>query len=303
MTDWYYADAYNKQQGPVTGQDMRALYQQGLLNDQSLIWREGMEGWQVLSSQPDLLQLPTPPSLEVSGIDLRQDIQSINTGSAALPGGGGWSNPPAVSPADHTWIVHGGLWRRFAANCIDGVVTSLLSALFLFPLALIFGVSMGALLELDAEAGPPIVFTTLNWAITLALPAVYFAWMHSSSTQASIGKLAVGIKVCRPDGERLSFLRALGRYVAYTLFVLLTCGLGLLISGLMVAFSERKQALHDMICDSLVVDRWAFTEQPEQQKTGLDVVTVIVLVLVGLLVVGVSVLAIMTGAMIAALIN
>ncbi|KAG1059356.1 hypothetical protein G6F40_018145 [Rhizopus arrhizus] len=51
----------------------------------------------------------------------------------------------------------------------------------------------------------------------------------------------------------------------------------------MAAFTERKQGLHDMICDTLVVDRWAFTDQPQLQRRELGTVTVLVLVLTGLL--------------------
>ena len=74
--------------------------------------------------------------------------------------------------------------------------------------------------------------------------------------------------------------------MAYFLFVLMTCGIGVLISGLMVAFTERKQALHDMLCDTLVVDKWAFTDRPEWQERGLGTVTVVILVLFGLFIAG-----------------
>lgn len=67
---------------------------------------------------------------------------------------------------------------------------------------------------------------------------------------------------------------------------MVTCGLGVLISGLMVAFTERKQALHDMICDTLVVDKWAFTAFPERQRDELGVVTIVILVLAALMILG-----------------
>ena len=45
--------------------------------------------------------------------------------------------------------------------------------------------------------------------------------------------------------------------------------LTLYIGFLMAAFTERKQALHDMVAGTLVVDRWAYTEHPELQRRGL----------------------------------
>jgi len=58
-----------------------------------------------------------------------------------------------------------------------------------------------------------------------------------------------------------------------------------------------------MICDTIVVDRWAFTDQPELQKEGLDTITIVVLALFGLLLIGGIVLAIVAGAAIASLAN
>ncbi|HRN61774.1 MAG TPA: RDD family protein, partial [Luteimonas sp.] len=43
----------------------------------------------------------------------------------------------------------------------------------------------------------------------------------------------------------------------------------------------RKQALHDMICDTLVVDRWAYTDRPDLQRRELGVVTWVVIVIGG----------------------
>ncbi|KAG1249896.1 hypothetical protein G6F66_015424 [Rhizopus arrhizus] len=58
-----------------------------------------------------------------------------------------------------------------------------------------------------------------------------------------------------------------------------TLGIGFLLA----AVTERKQGLHVMICDTLVGDRWAFTDQPQLQRRELGTVTVLVLVLTGLL--------------------
>ncbi len=57
--------------------------------------------------------------------------------------------------------------------------------------------------------------------------------------------MAVGIKVVRGNGERLTKARAFGRYWAMLLSSF-TLGIGFL----MAAFTERKQGLHDMVCDT-----------------------------------------------------
>ena len=105
----------------------------------------------------------------------------------------------------------------------------------------------------------------------------YYAGFHASRGGATLGKMAVGIKVVRGNGERISFLRAFCRYLATIVSSLI-----LMIGFIMAAFTERKQALHDMMCDTLVVDKWAFTEHPELQQRGLGTVTIVILVLAAL---------------------
>lgn len=303
MTQWYYADTTRQRQGPVEGHDIRALYQRGELTLQTLVWREGMAEWQALHTAATELELDKVAPAASGGIDLRADLQAIENGTAPLPGtGGGTHSPYAASSSFGTVgntavqgnaIVHAGLWRRFAASVIDSVVTGVLSYAVLIPLMLVFGVGLGTLI--GTESAGSIMFVIVQYGISILIPAAYFGWMHSSSSQASLGKMAVGIKVCRTDGDSMSFPRAIGRYFAYFLFAVFTCGLGVLISGLMVAFSQRKQALHDMICDTIVVDRWAFTDQPELQKQGLDTVTKVVLGLFALLVLGGMAVAVIAG--------
>lgn len=309
MNQWYYADALRQRHGPVEDQDIRALYQRGELNGDSLVWREGMDQWAVLSSLADELALQTTAPAVTSGIDLRGDLAAIANGTAPLPGTGGGTHSPYAAPRSDAGagglaydgpIVHAGLWRRVAASILDGLVTSIASYIVLIPLALVMGISMSEIMGSESS-GASIMFMLAQYLLGIGIPAFYFGWMHSSASQASLGKMAVGIKVARTNGEAISFARAIGRYFAYTVFALVTCGLGVLISGLMVAFSQNKQALHDMICDTIVVDRWAFTDQPELQNDGLDTITKVILGLFVLLVLGGIVLAVIAGAALASM--
>ena len=309
MNQWYYADAQRQRQGPVEDRDIRALYQRGELNGESLVWREGLSQWTALSALSDELGLQATAPAATGGIDLRADLAAIANGTAPLPGTGGGTHSPYAAPTHNTSagsfqqdgpVVHAGLWRRVAASFLDGLVTSAASYIVLIPLALILGVGMGEIMGTESSTGG-VVFMLAQWLLGIGIPAFYFGWMHSSSSQASLGKMAVGIKVARSNGEAISFARGIGRYFAYTVFALVTCGLGVLISGLMVAFSQNKQALHDMICDTIVVDRWAFTDQPELQKDGLDTVTMVILGVFALLVIGAIVVAVLAGAAIASM--
>jgi uncharacterized RDD family membrane protein YckC len=119
---------------------------------------------------------------------------------------------------------YAGFWKRLAAYIIDDLIIS--AATF----ALIF-VSMGLLYPIVIVAG---------W--------LYFALMESSEKQATLGKMALGIIVTDMEGKRISFGKATGRYFGKILSWLIL-GIG----HIMIAFTEKKQGLHDMMANTLVV--------------------------------------------------
>ncbi len=50
MSTWFYADNTQQRRGPVTDEQIRVAYQQQQIAGSSLVWTEGMPGWQPLSS-------------------------------------------------------------------------------------------------------------------------------------------------------------------------------------------------------------------------------------------------------------
>lgn len=77
---------------------------------------------------------------------------------------------------------------------------------------------------------------------------LYFAAFESSPWQATPGKKVLGLRVTDLNGKRLSFIRASGRYFGKIISWLLL-GLGFVLAG----FTEKKQALHDMLAGCLVL--------------------------------------------------
>lgn len=218
--------------------------------------------------------MPSPGTLALAG-----------TGGATLavdtPYGGMEPHSPYAPPraavqdgsdyVDGGDIVYAGFWKRVAASVIDSFVLLVVIAI----LAMVMGVA-GAISGLGgggASAGT-MATVALFYLFEIFGIALYFAMMHASGLQATLGKLAVGIKVTDDGGQRISFWRGVGRYFAYLLSSLVL-GIGYL----MAAFTDRKRGLHDMICSTLVVDRWAFTAHPERQREELGTVTIVVLVL------------------------
>lgn len=84
--------------------------------------------------------------------------------------------------------------------------------------------------------------------VAIVIQWLYFAMQESSEKQATIGKNMMGLRVTDVHGQRISFGRATGRY-----FGKILSGVILLIGYLMQPFTEKKQALHDMIAGTLVV--------------------------------------------------
>lgn len=149
---------------------------------------------------------------------------------------------------------YAGFWRRVAAYIIDGIIISIPMYIIMF---LVGGGSMMAMggdpSNMSPQQQEELAMAMMGmFAIVvplfIVLPWLYFAFMESSTKMASLGKMALGIIVTDTEGNRISFWRATGRY-----FGKIVSGIILYIGFLMVAFTEKKQGLHDIMADTLVV--------------------------------------------------
>lgn len=77
---------------------------------------------------------------------------------------------------------------------------------------------------------------------------LYYALLESSAWQATIGKKTLGLEVTDLAGRRISFARATGRYFGKFISAII-----FLIGYIMAGFTEKKQALHDMMAGCLVM--------------------------------------------------
>jgi uncharacterized RDD family membrane protein YckC len=87
------------------------------------------------------------------------------------------------------------------------------------------------------------------FGIILVVSWLYYALSESSSWQATLGKKILNLKVTDMSGQPISFGRASGRYFAK----IITGMIPLLIGYIMAGFTEKKQAIHDMIASCLVL--------------------------------------------------
>lgn len=159
--------------------------------------------------------------------------------------------PKIVSRPSGT-LDYAGFWKRLGASVVDSLV-------LLIPLiAIIFVAS-----ALDNSPLSPILFGS---GILGAL--LYYPLMESSSSQATVGKIAAGIIVTNLRGDRISFARALMRMVLKT--VVNAINVVALINAIVIGTSARKQGLHDMMAGTLVLNRTSFLPGTEEARNPFE---------------------------------
>lgn len=136
----------------------------------------------------------------------------------------------AASSSMMVSVQYAGFWRRFVAFLIDAIITNIIA----FVIGFVAGI--GA----SMDSGRNFIGLIVGW--------LYWSLQESSRRQATIGKMALGIIVTGVDGMRISWARATARYFSKIISALI-----LLIGFIMAGFTQRKQALHDMIAETLVI--------------------------------------------------
>ncbi len=259
--EWYYAEGENRV-GPVSDTDMNALATSGKVRPETLVWHDGMAGWQPYSSVRPGGAPATAPGLR---------LKPYAAPEATLPGS---QTPHACSvcgkpfPADemiqyqNSWVCaackpiffqrvkegasvpgvmdYAGFWIRVGARFVDGII--------LYVVNTLVGVVAGAGIAAGgSRSALHVGLQIILMFIGIGIGAAYTIWF-TGKYGATPGKMACKIKVVRADGSPLTYGRACGRY-----FADMVNGLTLGIGYIMVAFDEEKRGLHDRICDTRVI--------------------------------------------------
>jgi uncharacterized RDD family membrane protein YckC len=135
---------------------------------------------------------------------------------------------------------------RFLAVFIDSVIQTVVVSMIGLVLGTGIGLTIAAVQMEESLASA--LAGVLGYLVGLVFGWLYEALLTSSQHQATVGKIVVGIIVTDVEGRRLSFARATGRHFAKYLSTLV-----LLIGYLIQPFTEKKQALHDIVAGTLVV--------------------------------------------------
>jgi uncharacterized RDD family membrane protein YckC len=172
-------------------------------------------------------------------------VAAVGGGAIATTGAAGIATPvPTVAPRT---VTYAGFWLRFVALIIDSIILGV-------PFVVIEFAMVGSGMAFMHPGDPAQMLVTilprlfLLEGVAIVGTWLYSALMESSSWQATLGKKALGIYVTDMEGRRISFGRASARY-----FSKIISGLIFYIGFIMAGFTEKKQALHDMIASCLVL--------------------------------------------------
>jgi uncharacterized RDD family membrane protein YckC/Tfp pilus assembly protein PilE len=164
--------------------------------------------------------------------------------------------PPVPSQVDMPApIKYAGFWVRAGALVIDSVVMWFA------------GLALSSMLGNGKS----------NVALQTIVSFGYYVLMITYY-QATVGKIVVGLHVERTSGERVGLGRAILREVIGKFLSTLLLGIGYFMAG----WTKKKQGLHDMIADTVVVEN-----DPKKSKTVWVVIGVLAGALIPVALVGI----------------
>lgn len=147
-------------------------------------------------------------------------------------------------------LQYAGVWIRFAARFVDGLV-------LMVPVLIFMAVLIPSIIRAgNQEPSPALGFFSIGFLLVFLLATACYEILMLKHRGATLGKMACGLKVVRSDGRSLSWGVCVGRFFMWNV---LTSGIPYLSFILMIASSimagvdEQKRAMHDRVCDTRVI--------------------------------------------------
>ncbi len=184
--------------------------------------------------------------MSVATVFCNQCGEAVNAAASFCTRCGGTLSPAVPGLTAPGTTQYGGFWIRLIAHVIDSAVVNIVVG----PIAGVLLTGYFATHHISQDQPPDVGFFVLIGLV--AILAFFGTWLYealmvSSAKQGTLGKMVFRLRVTDLNGARISFGRATGRFFAKILSGML------LIGYIMAGFTERKQALHDMMAGTLVV--------------------------------------------------
>jgi uncharacterized RDD family membrane protein YckC len=246
--DWFYAVTDGKV-GPVSQAEFDALVNAGTIGPDTKVWHDGMVTWALYGDLNPSAAISADPAGTHRCAEcghLFPDAEMIAFENARVCAA---CKPifvqklkegilPPAGPLNYA-----GFWIRVGAYILDYIVLRIAEFLVrtvAFATERPPSGSHASLARLQQDF-------RLTLFIGLALSISYSVYFDGTFG-ATPGKMALGLKIVRPDGAPIGYLRALGRYFAKILSAFLL-GIGFMMAG----WDSQCRALHDSICDTRVI--------------------------------------------------
>jgi len=166
-------------------------------------------------------------------------------------------------------MIYAPFWKRLAALLIDLAVLVFIYYLLgpvLSKIAmLLFAVFLMLVFSGATQSLAPMIILFAGFALLIdIIIGTVLTLFDCSPLQGTPGKIITGIKICGIDGKRIGFFRALARNILKFFSVLS------IIAAAAAGFTKNKQSLHDIICDTLVINKSSDTSNLQVPKTPLQ---------------------------------
>jgi uncharacterized RDD family membrane protein YckC len=205
--------AGQERRGPICDADFSSMRASGELQPAQLVWRAGMEKW--------------------------QPLQSVDVDAPAVSASLSYASPGTFAP------VYASFGDRLLAWVIDFFVVA---GIRIGVMAGVGVLSIPIQPWVDASEARRTAVGMLVLALLYGSGLLYYALMECSLRQGTLGKLARGIQVCDIEGGPPSLVQTMVRYV-----LRLFSGLMFGFVFLMIAITARRQALHDIGANCVIV--------------------------------------------------
>jgi uncharacterized RDD family membrane protein YckC len=154
------------------------------------------------------------------------------------------------------WGFGAGFWLRVLAYLMDAAILAVFAIPIVVGAAMAMGLG-GILARIPRDGDPflnglPPIFLLFVWFCVLLGVCgtwLYYALLESSEWQGTAGKKALGLIVTDMQGRRVTFARASGRHFGKIVTSFIPLGIGYAMAG----FTQKRQALHDILASSLVL--------------------------------------------------
>ena len=280
---WYYMQDDNRI-GPVDDAQFAHLVAQGVVSAETWVWRAGMADWK--SYGEAMAEQPQQPAVSATASSSNASVFEEQAGGDASGAHPASRSSDGVSHASlqeastaacvhcgkflftdemirygASWVCaeckpaffqklkegvmmpnelrYAGFWIRFVAVIVDGLLLQVVNGV----IQVVAGIPTIFTPDKSSSPGLAIVVGILGFLIAVS----YETWMVGQCG-ATLGKMALGLRVVKADGSPVSFLRSFGRFFAKLLSQMI-CFIGYIMAG----FDEQKRGLHDRICETRVI--------------------------------------------------